>query len=104
MSANEIHVNDIGTQFVITVQDGDDIIDVSEASTKQLIFYKPDKSVLTKNASFYNDGEDGIISYITVDGDLDQDGIWQLQGYLVIGSASWYTDISKFTVRRNLQE
>lgn len=102
MPANEIHVGDIGTRFIVTVKDGDDIIDISSATTKNLIFRKPDGTLLTKAASFYTDGTDGILTYSTVSGDLEDDGFWKLQGYLVITGGTWYTDIHDFNVHRNL--
>lgn len=36
MPANEIHQNDIGTAFTITIQDGTTAVDISTATTKRL--------------------------------------------------------------------
>ena len=102
MPADEIHMSDIGTKFKITVLDGSSTVDVSSASTKQLIFKKPGGTKLTKTASFFTDGTDGIITYDTVSGDLDEDGMWKVQGYVVITGGSFHTDIDRFKVHRNL--
>ena len=40
MAANEIHVNDVGTQFLVTVTDGSRAVDISSATTKELIIKK----------------------------------------------------------------
>ena len=43
MPANEIHQNDIGTIFKVTVKDGDSAVDISSAtsgSSKTIIFKK----------------------------------------------------------------
>jgi len=102
MSANEIHQNDIGTQFKCTIKDDTTAVDVSSATTLQIIFTKPNGSQLTKDASFYTDGTDGIIYYNSVSGDLDTVGTWKLQGYVVLSSGSWKSDIKRFKVHRNL--
>ena len=44
MAANEIHINDVGTKFLVTVTDGTSAVNISSASTKQLIFKKPSSS------------------------------------------------------------
>lgn len=100
--AAEIHIEDIGTQFIITINDGSVAVDLSTASTKQIIFRKPSGSKITKNASFVNTGSDGKIKYTTLSGDLDEAGYWKIQVYLVIGSNSWKTDMMIFRVYPNL--
>ena|SRR3990167_327182 len=104
MAANEIHKNDIGTRFKCTIKDGDSIVDVSAVTTKQVLFYKPSSEILTKTASFFTDGSDGIIYYDSIDGDLDEVGSWELQGYVVFSSTSKFrSDIKSFKVHRNLE-
>ena len=41
MPANEIHLNDVGTKFLVTIMDGSSAVDISTASTKQIIIQKP---------------------------------------------------------------
>lgn len=99
----EIHVDDIGTIFTATIKDENDtIVDVSGATTKQLIFKKPDDTILTRTASFVNTGTDGKIKYVAVAGDLDMHGSWFLQAYVDLGSTELRSDIHKFTVYTNL--
>lgn len=104
MSANEIHESDIGTLFKATIKDDTTIVDVSSASTLQLIFKKPKSGTLvTQTASLFTDGTDGIITYTSVSGDLNECGRWKLQGRVVIGTGDWKSDKANFVVHRNLE-
>jgi len=101
--ASEIHLYDKGIQFLGTVRDQDNnIVDISTAAVKQLIFKKPSEEVVVKNATFYTDGSDGKLYYITGSGDLDELGNWQYQVYIEPGSNWYHSDIVKFKVERNL--
>ena len=102
MAANEIHINDVGTQFLVTVTDGTSAVDISSATTKQLIFKKPSGAKLTKAAAFNTDGTDGKIRYNVAADDLDEVGSYKLQGKVVISDGTFYTDITTFKVYRNL--
>lgn len=102
MSANEIHQNDIGTTFLATVQQDDTAINLSEASTLQMIFEKPSGSTLTKTATLYSDGTDGKMKYATVAGDLDETGAWRVQAYIALETWQGKTDVHTFEVHTNL--
>jgi len=103
----EIHVGDIGTEFEVTIVDENDaVIDVSTAITKQIIFEKPDRSILTKSAQLSTDGSDGKIKCFSVAGDIDQyttDRLWKIQGRAVFASEEWSSEIGEFPVGRKLQ-
>lgn len=100
----EIHVGDVATALQATIRNQDgNIIDVSSATVLQLKFIKPNRSVVTKTASLYTDGTDGIIQYITADeNDFDQAGIWNIQGYVVISGAPKNSNIEEFRVFPNV--
>ena len=102
MAANEIHVNDIGTIFTITVKDGSSAVNISSASAKQVVIKKPSGTKLTKDTAFVTDGTDGQMKYTIVSGDLDEAGTYKLQVYLTISDGTFYTDITSFKVYRNL--
>ena len=100
MASNEIHKNDIGTVFKVTIKDGSSAVDISTSTTKQLIFKKPSGQKLEANASYYSDG---IITYTTVDGDLNEEGMWKIQGKIILsGGNTFNTDLTSFKVHRNL--
>ena len=105
-SEQELHYNDIGTAFQVTIKDcvsgTATTLDISSASTTELILKSPSGVSKTKTATFATDGTDGVIEYVTVDGDLDEIGTWRLQAKIVIGSSTWRTDVGTFRVFENL--
>ena len=102
MAANEIHMNDVGTKFLVTVTDGTTAVDISSATTKQLIFQKPSGTKLTKATAFTSDGTDRKMQYSIASDDFDEAGSYKLQGKVVISDGTFYTDIHTFKVHRNL--
>jgi len=101
MAANEIHQNNVGTEFRVTVLESGTAVNVSSA-TNYIRFSKPDNTVVSKNASFYTDGTDGIITYTSASGDLDVVGTWKIQAFVDFGVNEFYSDISTFRVYKNL--
>lgn len=100
--SSQIHVNDIGTTLIGTVVDDGAVVDISSASSIQMVIKKPDQTTMTKTASLNSDGLDGKMKYITVDGDFDQAGNYKIQGKVVIGSATYYSSVSTFKVYCNI--
>ncbi len=100
--AKEIHIGDIGTIFEVVIQEDGVAIDISTATTQQILFAKPDGTKLTKTSVFKTDGTDGVIQYTTISGDIDTDGIWRIQGHVILTSSEFFTDIGQFEVERNL--
>lgn len=99
----DIHLNDIGTIFRVSVVDESDAsIDVSGALTKSIVFRKPDGTTVTQTADFYIDGTDGIIQYTSIADDLDQTGTWQLQAFVELPGGAWSSEVQAFKVRGNL--
>lgn len=98
----EVQLNNIGTIFKVKIKDQDgEVVDVSTATTKQIIFRKPGGDPLTKTASFTTDGTDGYIQYTSEADDLNELGIWELQTYVVVSPSEWYGLVLKFRVLRN---
>lgn len=104
MAANEIHKDDIGTVFTLTVKDGSTVVNVASASSKVIKFRKQSGTILSKTAEFVTDGTDGKIKYTTIAGDLDESGPWTFQAVLTFASGTWSSDIHKFTVHANLAD
>jgi hypothetical protein len=100
--ACEVHVDDVGTRFLATIKDCGDVVNVSGASYLTFTFKKPDDSSINRTASIYTNGTDGKIYYDTVAGDLDQAGLYKLQGRVALASGTYYTDIYSFQVNCNL--
>lgn len=101
--SQEIHVGDVGTIFEVTVTDSGVAVDISAATTKQIIFAKPDGTIVVKDAVFVGTGTDGKLKYTTIANDLDLKGDWRLQVKVVLPSGTWKSDIQEFKVYLNLE-
>ena len=97
-----IRQDDYGTVFEVTINDENGVVDVSAATTKNIIFKKPSGTKVTQAASFTNSGTNGKIEYTTVSGDLDEAGTWKIQAQIATGSGDWKSNISAFEVIGNL--
>ena len=103
MATREIHKNDVGTLFKITIKNEDnEVVDISSATVKKIILRSSIGIAKEFTADFLTDGTDGIITYITIDGNLNVIGEWQMQAFVTISSGSWNSDITNFTVYDNL--
>lgn len=100
----EIHVNDIGTRFQATIKDETvAVVDVSSATTLEMVFNKPDGTPVVKTAELLAGGTDGVIYYDTIASDLDQTDSWRVQGYAALDADHIYhSDIHVFRVYPNL--
>jgi len=101
--ASEIHVDDVGTRFLMTVQDGSSGVDLSAATILQVKFKKPSDLVVSRTASLLSDGSatSGVMYYDIVD-ELDEAGNYKLQGKVSVTAGTFYTDIHTFKVNCNL--
>lgn len=103
MALAQVHKNDIGTIFRATVKDQDDTaVDISGASSKQILFRKYDGTTLTKSASFTTSGTDGKIQWTAIAGDLDTVGDMTWQVKVVLSSGTWYSSLLVFKVVDNV--
>ena len=99
---SEIHVNDIGTRFLATIQDNGTVVDIASASQIQMIFRRPNDEVFYRVGSLLTSGIDGKVYYDTVSGDLSNVGMHKLQAKVYLPSGTYYTDIYSFQVNCNL--
>ena len=65
--AAEIHVGDVGTRFLVTINDGSNTVNLTDATLRQLNFRKPDDTVVYRTASVAGDGSEssGVMFYDT---------------------------------------
>lgn len=101
----EIHKGDVGTLIRLIVTDHKGaVVDVSSATTKQILLQRPNGSVEAKAAVFSTDGSDGAVQYVTQAGDLDQVGDgWRAQARLASATQDFKTQWVEFEVKPNLQ-
>ena len=98
-----VHNGDIGTVFELTIVDTDKVsIDVSTAAVKYIYFQDPTGARMRKTATFTTDGTDGKIEYVTIAGDIDEVGTWQVQGYAETSLGKFYTEKMSFQVLSTL--
>ena len=103
MACGEIHQNDIGTAFNVTISDCDSAVNISTATVRDIIWLKPSGTKVTKNlVPFLTDGTDGIIQYISIVDDLDEIGPWSIQAMVTLPTGTWYSEIQQFNVAPNL--
>ena len=101
--ASEIHQDDVGTRFLMTIKDDGSTVNISGAPVKQLTFKKPSDTVVYRTASgVYDKMSSGIMFYDSVAGDLDEAGHYKLQAKVTMPSGTYYTDIYTFKVHCNL--
>ena len=72
--------------------------DCSTATVKTLKFQKPDGVIIARDATFATDGKDGVVTYKTADGDLDQAGPWVGQASVELPDGRWSTESFNFVV------
>lgn len=98
-----IHKGDIGTIFQLIVTDKNGVpIDISTADTKFIYFHSPAGQNIKKDAEFFTDGTDGIVQYVTIDGDIDVFGLWVVEGYVETTLGKFFTEKANFTVYSTL--
>jgi hypothetical protein len=102
VALEEVHVDDIGTEFEVTFTEKGIVVDISTASEITIRFERADQTKITRTMTIKTTGLDGKARYVTVAGDLNSDGSWKFQTHLVMPSGSWYGKIQKFRVYPNL--
>ncbi len=99
---NEVHLGDVGTTFILIVKDNGSPVDISGATSLEIFLRPVGGNNLVKPAVITTDGYDGKMQYVTVDGDLNVTGLWEIQGHVVFGTNKWKTAIKQFQVYSNI--
>lgn len=98
----EVHKDDVGTIFELTLKDSGVVVDLSSQTLLQIIFERPDGTTVEQTAVFVSDGLDGKIKYVSVANDLDVTGMWKMQGKVAITVGIFRTSTHEFRVHENL--
>lgn len=104
MTCKAIQINDVGTVFRLTVIEctTQAPLDLSSANPMTVVFKKPDGATLTKTGVWATDGTDGIVTYTTIAGDIDQVGNWYVQAAVTVPGGSFRSSVALFRVESNL--
>lgn len=105
MAEQQIRVGDIGTKLELEILEDAVVVDISGAvdpGTKVIHIQKPDGTVISQNAVFTTDGTDGKMYYVTQANDLDLEGTYYIQGYVVLATWTGFSSIGEFLVEENL--
>lgn len=97
-----IHVFDIGTELLATIQDRNGIVDLSSATTVLFFLQAPSGNVKTVAPDVVDSGTGGQLSYIVIQDDIDEVGEWTWQARVTISSGTFSTDFVPLGVEANL--
>lgn len=86
----KVYEGDIGTVIEL-----DTNVDISSASTRRIYYTKPGGTVSYWAADLVGTSR---LSYTTESGDLDEDGVWSLQAYVVTAGGTWRGETVKLRV------
>jgi len=89
----KIYKGDTGTLLLVYTG-----IDLSGVITCAIKVKKPDGSSVVWNGAPYGDPTDGIIVYITQEGDIDQSGVYCANAYVETAAGKWTGETFKFVV------
>ncbi len=95
-----MRLGDVGIPLRLTVVDESGVaIDISSATTKQILFKAPGGGdVTTQSANFTTDGSDGKIEFVSTALFPDEKGKWRYQAYVIDSGQEYHTGIAKFDV------
>jgi len=84
----------------VEVLESDAVLDISTATATAILFTKPSGEIIERAASFLTDGTDGLITYTTLESDLDQKGIWSYRGRVTFSATKVFPTVDPdfFTV------
>lgn len=102
LDKNSIQVGATGFVIELEIKEGYSVLDISSATTKNIIIEKPDDTIITASGSFITDGTDGLLYYRTNSTDLNLEGIYNVQAYLIMPDFTGYSTPVSFTVYANL--
>lgn len=100
---NTVRVGDTGTALQVELLENCTTpIDISGATTLEIIIQRPDLTTVTKTASYVTDGTDGQITADTEAGDITMSGTYKIQANIVLPAWSGKSAVGEFVVEDNL--
>ena len=98
----DLHISDVGTLIKMLVLDGTTPVDLSTATTKEILFKHKTGVTFRRAGSFLTNGTDGYLTYVLVNGDIELQGKWELQVYLEFSTGHWHSSKATFEAATNI--
>lgn len=99
----DFQVGAVGAVITCTCTSGGAALDLTGATTVELVLLSPAGVRNAGTASVVGDATDGVIAYTTAAGDLYMPGAWKAQAFVVLASGDeFYSTIATFSVGPNL--
>ena len=99
---SELHQDDWGTNFQVTVKEKGVVVDLSSATGMIIVFRQPDGAIIERPLTWVSDGVDGKVYYLFPENEVIQAGVWSYQLMITFPSGSWHTQVGTFKVHKNL--
>lgn len=100
--ATVVVVGDVGTQIRVTMLDNGEPLSLATATSLTMLLRKPSGECISRSASLYTDGSDGVMVYAVEDGLFDSPGTWIVQGLVTFPAGSWASAPGRFTALRRI--
>lgn len=103
LEVEHLQKNDIGTILYMEVTDEDGaVVNISTATLLKMAIRKPASETVAILTAIPHDAPNGIMKYILVSGDIDEIGLYQIQGFIEMPAWQGRTDTQYFYVEDNL--
>ncbi len=95
--SNVVQVGDTGTEIELTVRDEGVVVNLSGATTLEIILTAPITGTeKTLTAELVTDGTDGKLRAYTEADTIDEEGSWYAQAHIVSAAWSGYSSKARF--------
>ena len=108
MKEESLQVGAVGAEIEVFIVEFDNEtnadapVDLSSATNLVIELKRPDNTTVSRTGIISTDGTDGKMYMLTIDGDINIDGTYYIQGKVVLAGWNGYSSIGKFEVNDNL--
>lgn len=100
---DHLQKNDVGTYIFLNIEDENgDAVNISAAEALEMYFDKPVTGTVATHLGSVYDGPGGIMSYQLDWGDIDEPGLYEVQGYAKTSTWEGNTTKGQFFVEDTL--
>ncbi len=94
-------IGDTGLALEVLINDqGGSVVDISGATAKRIRLRGPDKVTRDLAGTFFTDGTDGKLRYVTLVTTLNLAGPWEIWAHITTASQAWATSKKEFIVNK----